>query len=224
MTDLQRRLADVRASLPESVQLVAVSKFHPAELIREAYDVGQRIFGESHVQELQEKRAELPSDIEWHFIGHLQTNKVKYIAPYISLIHAVDSVRLLQEIEKQASRCGRRIPCLLELHVADEATKYGFTVDEARSLLLGDELHSLPHVRVRGLMCMATNTEDTSQIHREFASAYALYREVKETRFAHDDTFGLRSWGMSHDYSIAIQEGSNMVRVGSSIFGLRQYI
>lgn len=222
-TPLQQRLAATRASLPKGIELVAVSKFHPVEALREAYDAGQRIFGESHVQEMQEKRGQMPSDVEWHFIGHLQTNKVKYIAPYVSLIHAVDSVRLLDEIEKQAARCGRTVPCLLELHVADEATKYGFTVDEARTLLTDDTLARLPHVKVRGLMCMATQTDDEAQIRREFASAYALYCEVKAARFFNDADFNLRSWGMSHDYRLAVEEGSNMVRIGTSIFGERTY-
>lgn len=222
-TPIQQRLTALRASLPEGVELVAVSKFHPVEALREAYDAGQRVFGESHVQEMQEKRGQMPSDVEWHFIGHLQTNKVKHIVPYVSLIHAVDSVRLLHEIEKQAARCGRTVPCLLELHVADEATKYGFTIDEARSLLLDGTLAGLPHVKVRGLMCMATQTDNEAQIRREFAAAYTLYGEVKAARFADDADFNLRSWGMSHDYRLAVEEGSNMVRVGTSIFGERTY-
>lgn len=222
-TPLQQRLTALRASLPEGVELVAVSKFHPVEALREAYDAGQRVFGESHVQEMQEKRGQMPSDVEWHFIGHLQTNKVKHIVPYVSLIHAVDSVRLLHEIEKQAARCGRTVPCLLELHVADEATKYGFTIDEARSLLLDGTLAGLPHVKVRGLMCMATQTDNEAQIRREFAAAYTLYGEVKAAHFADDADFNLRSWGMSHDYRLAVEEGSNMVRVGTSIFGERTY-
>ncbi len=214
----------VRASLPTGVELVAVSKYHPVEALREAYDAGQRIFGESHVQEMQEKRGMLPSDIEWHFIGHLQTNKVKYIVPYVSLIHAVDSRKLLLEIEKQAARCGRVVSCLLELHVAAEATKYGFTIEEARNLLMSNDLKDLAHVKIRGLMCMATYTDNTAQIRHEFAQAHALFQEVKAARYADDETFGLRSWGMSHDYELAIEEGSNMVRVGTKIFGERQYI
>lgn len=221
-TPLQERLAAVRATLPAGVELVAVSKYHPASCLREAYDAGQRVFGESHVQELQAKHASLPTDIEWHFIGHLQTNKVKYIVPYVALVHSVDSLKLLREIDKQGARAGRVVPCLLELHLAAEETKHGFAPDEARALLAGDVLDSLRHVKVRGLMCMATNTSDTAQVRREFAAAYALYREAKAGRFADDDGFALRSWGMSHDYQIAVEEGSNMVRVGTAIFGDRQ--
>ncbi len=220
-TPLQERLAAVRATLPAGVELVAVSKYHPASRLREAYDAGQRVFGESHVQEMQAKHSQLPDDIEWHFIGHLQTNKVKYIVPYVSLVHSVDSLKLLREIDRQGARIGRVVPCLLELHLAAEETKHGFAPDELRALLAGDELDGLSHVKVRGLMCMATNTDDTAQVRREFATANSLFREAKAGRFAADDDFALRSWGMSHDYLIAIEEGSNMVRVGTAIFGER---
>ncbi len=222
MSSLQTRLDAIRATLPESgVSLVAVSKFHPAETIAEAYAAGQRIFGESRAQEVREKHALLPADIEWHFIGHLQPNKVKYIAPFVSLIHAVDSLKLLREIDRQAARCGRVIPCLLQLHVAQEETKFGFTPEEMRSLLDGGEWRTLEHVRLCGLMCMASNVDDEAQIRTEFRRANALFAEIKSRHFADDPRFSIRSWGMSDDYPIAIAEGSTMVRIGSKIFGER---
>ena len=214
-------LTEVRDTLPEGVQLVAVSKFHPAELIREAYDQGQRIFGESRVQELREKQTALPDDIEWHFIGHLQPNKVKYIAPYVSLIHAVDSLRLLQEINRQALRCGRVIPCLLELHIAQEESKYGFTPEACEAMLAAGEWKELAGVEIAGLMCMASNTDDKAQIRREFHLARELFQRYKSLYFADKDYFKECSWGMSHDYPIAVEEGATLVRVGSYIFGER---
>lgn len=216
-------LQSVKESLPPHVELVAVSKFHPAELIRQAYDQGQRIFGESRVQELQAKRSLLPADIAWHFIGHLQPNKVKYIAPYISLIHAVDSLKLLREIDKQAAKCERCIDCLLELRVAKESTKFGFMPDECESMLCEGEWKALSHVRIRGLMCMATNTDDETQVRREFQEAKAFFDHLKRTHFADSTDFNLRSWGMTHDYPIAVEEGANMVRIGTAIFGEREY-
>lgn len=224
MTETQQRLSDIRANIPKGVKLVAVSKFHPTEQIQECYDIGQRIFGESHEQELRVKHPALPDDVEWHFIGHLQTNKVKYIAPYIHLIHAVDSLKLLREINKQAARCNRRIRCLLELHLADEATKYGFTLDDCRTMLEAGEWRDLAHVQIAGLMCMATNTDDTARIQQDFHTARLFFNEVKATYFPDDDNFKERSWGMTHDYRIAIEEGATMVRIGTAIFGERQYI
>lgn len=223
MNEVSLHLQQIRSTLPGYVELVAVSKFHPAELLTEAYDAGQRAFGESRVQELREKQAALPADIAWHFIGHLQPNKVKYIAPYVSLIHAVDSLKLLCEIDKQGARCGRQIPCLLQLHVAREETKFGFSIDECREFLASGSWKSLPNARISGLMCMASNTDDMSQVRAEFRSAFQFFQEAKEAFFADDAAFSLRSWGMSHDYMAAIEEGSNMVRVGTSIFGERQY-
>ena len=172
-------LQEVKATLPPEVELVAVSKFHPAPLLQEAYDQGQRIFGESRVQELQAKQAALPKDIQWHFIGHLQPNKVKYIAPYISLIHAVDSEKLLLEIEKQAAKANRVIPCLLELHIAQEATKYGFTPEACTALLKAGTWRQLRHVQIAGLMCMASNMDDAVQVEEEFHRALAYFNEVK---------------------------------------------
>ncbi len=220
---IQEQIELIRSELPEDVTLVAVSKFHPQNALQEAYDCGQRIFGESHVQELQVKQSVLPDDIEWHFIGHLQTNKVKYIAPYISLIHAVDTYKLLEEINRQGKKNGRIIPCLLQLHVAQEETKFGFFPDECLDMLDCGAWQALDYVRIRGIMCMASNVDDNRRIHKEFKTAYDFYEHVKNTYFASSPAFSIRSWGMSDDYKIAVQEGSNMVRVGSRIFGKRQY-
>lgn len=216
-------ISSIREELPEGVRLVAVSKYHPAELIQEAYDGGQRIFGESHVQEVMQKYEQLPKDIEWHFIGHLQTNKVKYIVPFISLIHAVDSEHLMKEIDKQAKRCGRTVRILLQVHVAQEETKYGFAPQELLDWLAGDAWRTYENVRIAGLMCMASNTDDTDRITSDFAQAQDLFRRIKHTYFPSDDTFCECSWGMSGDYPIAIRHGSTLVRIGSMIFGDRQY-
>lgn len=216
-------LRRVRESIPEGVCLVAVSKFHPAEYIEAAYAEGQRVFGESHEQELARKYDALPKDIQWHFIGHLQTNKVKYIAPYISMIEAVDSLKLLREIDKQAAKHERVIDVLLELHIAQEATKYGLALDACRQLLEEGEWRNLSHVRICGLMMMASNTDDEQQIRREFTAAADFFDEVKAKYFASDHSFKERSWGMSHDYSIAVECRSTMVRVGTTIFGPRVY-
>lgn len=221
--DVKGKLREVLGNLPKGVRLVAISKFHPNEYIEAAYEEGQRVFGESHEQELSKKVTTLPNDIEWHFIGHLQTNKVKYIAPYISMIEAVDSMKLLKEINKQAAKCNRRIKVLLELHIAQEATKYGLSVDECRDLLSQGEWRNMEHVQICGIMMMASNTQDEAQIAREFDEANAFFEEVKAEYFAEDERFCERSWGMSHDYPIAVQHGSTMVRVGTAIFGPRVY-
>ena len=223
MYDVKGHLKQVLGQLPEGVRLVAISKYHPNEYIESAYDEGQRIFGESHEQELRGKHETLPKDICWHFIGHLQTNKVKYIAPYVAMIEAVDSLKLLREIDKQASRFERVIDVLLELHIAEEETKYGLTPDALRSLLAGGEWRTLNHVRICGLMMMASNVDDEDQIRQEFRQARQLFDEVKDLYFADADYFCERSWGMSHAYQIAIEEGSTMVRIGTSIFGPRVY-
>jgi pyridoxal phosphate enzyme (YggS family) len=220
---IQENLNRIKAQLPDHVTLVAVSKFHPNERLIEAYDAGQRIFGESHEQEMTAKHQSLPADIEWHFIGHLQTNKVKYIAPYVSMIEAVDSMKLLREIEKQAAKHNRVIPVLLELHIAQEATKYGLTLDECRALLSDGEWRSMSHVSIQGLMMMASFTDDEQQIRKEFLTAKTFFEEVKRDYFADDDQFRIRSWGMSDDFPIAVECGSTMVRVGTSIFGHREY-
>lgn len=223
MYDVQENLREVLDSLPASVKLVAISKYHPNEYIEAAYAMGQRIFGESHEQELREKHTTLPQDIEWHFIGHLQTNKVKYIAPYVSMVEAVDSLKLLREIEKQAAKCGRVINVLLELHIAEEATKYGLTLDQCRELLAGGEWRQMSHVRICGLMMMASNVDDEQQIANEFDIAARFFDEVKAAYFADDDNFCERSWGMSDDYPIAVAHRSTMVRIGTRIFGPRVY-
>lgn len=221
--DVAKNLRAVLANLPAGVRLVAISKFHPNEYIEAAYAAGQRIFGESHEQELAQKVKTLPKDIEWHFIGHLQTNKVKYIAPYISMIEAVDSMKLLREINKQALKNNRVIPVLLELHIAEEETKYGLTLDACRELLEASEWRDLKGVSIHGLMMMASNVDDEGQIRKEMLTAARFFDEVKERYFADCPEFKERSWGMSHDYKIAVECRSTMVRVGTSIFGPRVY-
>ena len=223
MENIAANLKKVLATLPDGVRLVAVSKFHPVEELMEAYDAGQRIFGESHVQELQRKVTEMPTDVAWHFIGHLQTNKVKYLAPYINMIHAVDSMKLLQEIDRQAEKNNRVIDVLLELHIAEEAPKYGFSPDECRELLSEGVWRDLKNVRICGLMMMATYTNDTAQIRREMETAQRLFDEFKSEYFADEPSFCERSWGMSHDYPIAVETGATLVRIGTTIFGERNY-
>ena len=222
MTGIKETIKAIHEQLPPQTRLVAVSKYHPAEAIMEAYEAGQRIFGESHVQELQRKAALLPQDIEWHFIGHLQTNKVKYIAPYVSLIHAVDSERLMAEIDKQGKRIGRRIPCLLQLHIAREETKFGFSEEELLNLLDRGAHLAYNSVIISGLMCMASNVDDEEQIAEEFVRAHALFLTLKDRYFKHNTEFAECSWGMSDDYPLAIAHGSTLVRIGSKIFGSRQ--
>lgn len=219
--DIAQHIQELQASLPQGVTLVAVSKFHPVEALQEAYQAGQRVFGESRAQELVAKQLVLPKDIEWHFIGPLQSNKVKDIAPFISLIHSVDSLKLLNEIEKQAAKHERIIRVLLEIHVAAEETKHGFTPDECRELV--NQLPELPHVQICGIMGMATLTDDESLIRKEFHTLHALFTELKETVFCQSEAFSILSMGMSHDYKLAIEEGSNMIRVGTYIFGEREY-
>lgn len=221
--DVKHNIREVLGNLPAGVRLVAISKYHPNEYIEAAYDEGQRMFGESHEQELSKKYDTLPKDIAWHFIGHLQTNKVKYIAPYVSMIEAVDSFKLLKEIDKQAAKCNRVMDVLLELHIAAEETKYGLTPDACRQLLADGQWRELKNVHICGLMMMASFVDDEAQIRAEFNAAADLFDEVKQLYFADDDTFCERSWGMSHDYKIAVQCRSTMVRVGTTIFGPRVY-
>ena len=223
MYDVKGHLHEVLDTLPQGVRLVAISKYHPNEYIMAAYEEGQRVFGESHEQELRQKHESLPNDIEWHFIGHLQTNKVKYIAPYVTMIEAVDSIKLLREINKQAEKCGRVIKVLLELHIAEESTKYGLTLDACRDLLEVGEWREMKHVRICGLMMMASFVDDRQQIRREMLTARDFYDEVKTKFFDGDETFCERSWGMSDDYPIALETGSTMVRIGTAIFGPRVY-
>ena len=216
-------LQQVLNELPEGVRLVAVSKFHPNEAIEEAYRSGQRVFGESKVQEMTAKYESLPKDIEWHFIGHLQTNKIKYIVPYVALIHGIDSYKLLVEVNKQAEKAGKVVNCLLQLHIAEEDTKFGFSFDECRDMLAEGEWKTLSNIQLCGLMGMATNTDDNEQIEKEFCSLSSFFKEVKDSWFADTEAFRELSMGMSHDYHQAIAAGSTLIRVGSKIFGDRTY-
>lgn len=220
MSTVKERLNRILATIPEGVSLVAVSKFHPAERLQEAYDAGQRIFGESRPQEMAAKQAVLPTDIEWHMIGHLQTNKVKLIAPFVTSISSVDSDRLIAEIEKQAARYNRTIDILLEVHVAEEESKSGWNYEELRQYLANGELATMKHIRVRGVMTIATNTDDESIIRRDFARIRAIFEELKPS---FGETFDTLSIGMSDDYPIALEYGSTMVRIGTAIFGAREY-
>ncbi|QEC75145.1 YggS family pyridoxal phosphate-dependent enzyme [Mucilaginibacter ginsenosidivorax] len=203
------------------VILLAVSKTKPAAEVQEAYDAGQRLFGENQVQELVEKYEQLPKDIEWHLIGHLQTNKVKYIAPFVSMIQSVDSIKLLQEINKHAQKADRVIDCLLQIYIADEETKFGLGFDEAIDLLRSDEFAACKNIRIRGLMGIATNTDNEKQIKEEYYELKTFFDGIKVSYFRKDDSFNILSMGMSSDYKIAIEQGSNMVRLGSTIFGTR---
>ena len=207
--------------LQKRARLVAVSKTKPGLVILQLYEQGQRIFGENRVQELVEKYQELPKDIEWHLIGHLQTNKVKYIAPFVAMIHSVDSLKLLKEINKQALRQERVIEVLLQFHIAEEDTKFGLSLEEAQQLLASEEYASLTNIRIRGVMAMASFTDDRVQIRREFQTLKSIFDELKTTYFQDQESFDEISMGMSGDYDIALEEGSTMVRIGSLIFGAR---
>lgn len=215
---IAERITALRATLPPGVTLIAVSKYHPAEAVQAAYDAGQRDFGESKAQHLTAKHASLPKDINWHFIGHLQTNKVKYIAPFVHLIHSIDSYKLLCEVDRQGAKAGRRIPCLLQIHIAQEETKFGLTPQECRDMLAQGEWQQLSNIELRGIMCMASNTDDTTQLHSEFSQARQLFTEIKEQYFAGNPRFDIISAGMSDDHPIAIAHGSTHIRLGSSIF------
>ena len=220
---ISEQIKSIQASLPEGVRLIAVSKFHPNEAILEAYEAGQRLFGENHVQELTAKHESLPNDIEWHFIGHLQTNKVKYIAPFVSLIHGIDTPKLLRVVDKEGAKVGRVIPCLLQIHIATEETKFGFSREECLEMLSSGILSELQHVQICGLMGMATNTDDEEQIRKEFHTLHSLFEELKASYFKDVPSFKELSMGMSDDYPIAIEEGSTLIRVGTKIFGERDY-
>lgn len=222
-TSISSNLLNLRSSIPNGVELVAVSKFHPVEALREAYDAGQRIFGESRALELEAKVAELPSDIQWHFIGHLQTNKVRKVVAHASLIHSIDSERLLRAVDDEAAKVGRRIGVLLQLHVAQEETKFGFTPDELIKFVTPDLLSSLKSVDICGVMGMASNVDDESRIRDDFRRIRSTFDRLKSDIFASSPTFSYVSMGMSHDWRIAVNEGSNMIRVGTSIFGEREY-
>ena len=214
---------EIRASLPAGVRLVAGSKFKPAEDIHALYQHGQRLFGENHAQEMRDKHAQLPQDIEWHFIGHLQTNKIKYIAPYVSLIHSIDSFPLLKEINKAAVKNGRVIPCLLQFHIADEETKFGFSLEECEEMLQSPDFQELGNVAIHGVMGMATFTDNHDQVRREFHHLHDIFDKLKTNYFAQNPDFKELSMGMTDDYPIAIEEGSTLIRIGSAIFGPRNY-
>ena len=214
-------LLAVKQTLKENVKFVAVSKYQPIELLEEAYEAGQRVFGESHALEVRDKAEAMPKDIEWHFIGHLQTNKVKYIAPFISCIESVDSLKLMQEINKQALKNDRVIDCLLQFHVAQEETKSGFILEECEQVLSSEEFSSLKNIRIIGVMGMATYTEDEKQIRKEFKTLVANFAYLKMAYFSANQDFKEISMGMTDDYKIAMSEGSTIVRVGSGIFGER---
>ena len=218
---ISENLNTINAVLPSNVTLVAVSKTKPASDIRDAYEAGHRDFGENKVQELTEKHDKLPSDIRWHMIGHLQSNKVKYIASFISLIHSVDKRKLLKIINKEAEKAGRIIPCLLQFHIAEEETKYGFSIDEAEIIL--KDRDAFPHVRIDGVMGMATFTDDQEQVRKEFKTLKDIFDKLKEKFFAVDENFKEISMGMSNDYQLAIEEGATIIRIGSAIFGERNY-
>ncbi len=214
-------LIEIKKKLPDHVRLIAVSKTKPAECILELYQYGQRIFGENRVQEITEKYQQLPSDIEWHFIGHLQTNKVKFITPFISFIHSIDSLKLLNEINKEAQKNNRVINCLLEMYIATEETKFGLDLSESIALLESPEYKKMNHIRICGVMGIATFTEDLTRVRNEFKNLASYYNQIKTRYFSNQSYFKEISMGMSNDYEIAIQEGSTLVRIGTSIFGSR---
>lgn len=223
MGHISQTIKSLHNSLPKGVTLVAVSKFHPNEAILEAYDAGQRIFGESRATELVSKAKSLPTDIKWHFIGHLQTNKVRMIMPHTSLIQSVDSERLLQLINSEAARIGRKIDVLLQVHVAQEETKFGFSPQELISLASSGQLQKYESVRICGIMGMASNTDDINRIKDDFKAIVQTFNDIKALNLAGNEHFTVISMGMSDDHQLAIEYGSNMVRIGSTIFGYRQY-
>lgn len=220
---IQENLNKVRATIPSNVTLIAVSKTKPIADLQEAYDAGQRIFGENKALEMRDKHQELPKDIQWHFIGHLQTNKIKYIAPFVTLIHSIDSASLLEAVNKEAVKNNRIIDCLLQFHIAQEDTKFGLDVEEAINMLNSDNFKNLKNINIVGVMGMATFTDDVNQVRNEFKSLKNIFDTLKDNYFKDNDSFKEISMGMSDDYSIAIEEGATMVRVGSKIFGARNY-
>ncbi len=219
--NVQDNIKEIKKNIPAHVRLVAVTKFHDNEEILKAYDAGHKLFGESRVQELIEKQPNLPKDIEWHFVGRLQRNKVKFIVPFIHCIHSVDSIRLLLHIENQAAAIDRVIPCLLQMHIAEEDTKAGFSEEECWDFLSGGKWKELKHVQISGLMGMATFTEDEEKVRDEFKKLRTFFDKVKQQFFAHDPHFKELSMGMSSDYPIAVDEGTTLIRVGTKIFGER---
>jgi pyridoxal phosphate enzyme (YggS family) len=220
-TGIAQNLARLKESLPTGCRLVAVSKTHPVDTIKHAYDAGQREFGENKVQELVPKYEMLPKDIVWHMIGHLQSNKVKYIAPFVSLIHSIDSLKLLEEVNRQGAKVGRIIPCLLQVHIAEEESKFGFSREELLDAMTSGKIQTLGSVRIQGLMGMATFTENVAQVHKEFRTLRALFEELLQVSLPANVEMKELSMGMSGDYTVAVEEGSTIVRVGSAIFGRR---
>lgn len=220
---IQENLNAVKTTLPSNVTLIAVSKTKPVADIKEAYDAGQRIFGENKALEMRDKHQVLPDDIQWHFIGHLQTNKIKYIAPFVTLIHSIDSAALLESVNKESAKNNRVIDCLLQFHIAQEDTKFGLDIEEAKNLLESENFKKLRNIRIVGVMGMATFTDNSAQIRDEFKNLKNIFEILKNTYFKENDTFREISMGMSDDYPIAIEEGATMVRVGSKIFGARNY-
>ena len=220
---IRENLEKIRATLPSGVTLVAVSKTKPVSDVQEAYDAGQRIFGENHALEMRDKHEALPKDIQWHFIGHLQTNKIKYIIPYVTLIHSIDTANLLEAVNKEAKKHDRVVDCLLQFHIAQEETKFGLDLEEARQLLDSDVFKEMQNVRLCGVMGMATFTDDMEQVRKEFQHLKCLFDTLKNDYFADHPSFKEISMGMSDDYPIAVEEGATLVRVGSKIFGARIY-
>jgi hypothetical protein len=220
---ISQNLEFVKSTIPSGVTLVAISKTHSPNSILEAYNAGQKIFGENKVQEMVSKYEVLPKDIEWHLVGHLQTNKVKFVAPFVNLIHSVDSLKLLQEINKEAIKNKRIVSCLLQIHIAEEETKFGLSEEEVTQLLMSAKFSGMRNIQILGLMGMATFTDNVEQVRKEFRGLAHLFKKIKENFFANSSTFQIISMGMSSDYTIAVEEGSTMIRVGSSIFGERFY-
>ncbi len=221
--NIRENLEKIRKTIPAGVTLVAVSKTKPVEDLQQAYDAGQRVFGENHALEMRDKHEAMPKDIQWHFIGHLQTNKIKYIIPFVSLIHSVDSPKLLHEINKEAAKKGRRVDCLLQFHIATEETKFGLDYEEASAMLRSDDYKAMQNINIVGVMGMATNTDDMALVRSEFRNLKGIFEKLKAEFFADKQDFTQISMGMSGDYPIAIEEGSTLVRVGSAIFGARNY-
>lgn len=222
MSSIAENLAEIRKNIPSGVELIAVSKFKPVETIMDAYIAGQRVFGENKAQEMTQKYQALPNDIQWHFIGHLQTNKIKYIIPFVTLIHSVDSLKLLEEMNRLAQKNNRVVDCLLQFHIAEEETKFGFSFGEAEELLQSESYKNCQNIQLCGIMGMATFTDDENQVRSEFRTLKNYFLQLKEKYFSQTDCFKEISMGMTDDYQIAIEEGSTMVRIGSAIFGSRK--
>ena len=220
---IKENLSKIKATLPKSVTLVAVSKTKPVSDLQEAYDAGQRIFGENHALEMRDKHEALPKDIQWHFIGHLQTNQIKYIIPFVTLIHSIDSANLLEAVNKEAKKHDRVVDCLLQFHIAQEQTKFGLDMEEAKQLLDSEDFKAMENIRICGVMGMATFTEDMNEVRKEFKHLKEIFGTLKNEYFANQSQFKEISMGMSDDYPIAVEEGATLVRVGSKIFGARNY-